>query len=227
MGLCEIIYPYTWYTLPQDNVYIELMEISDEPVIPAGEDYPNHTKPGELLIIQKFSRGGYYDKPKDLLDQILPKLIKYDPTAEAGYNNVTKCIDFKGSGRYKIRAQAPLAYMLGLKPGEWWNLSPRSATYPCDLKRGIYNLFIYTDIIQYQPIGDSYSPLLSVVNVKGGFGDVVSLRYNTVHYVRVSKSYIKTIHIEIKTDRNRCVDFVYGKAILKLHFKPAAAQHPV
>ncbi|TKS74062.1 hypothetical protein D9C73_008143 [Collichthys lucidus] len=92
------------------------MEISDESVIPAGKDYPNHTKPGELLIIQKFSRGGYYDKPKDLLDQILPKLIKYDPTAEAVYNNVTKCIDFKGSGRYKIRAQAPLAYMLGLKP---------------------------------------------------------------------------------------------------------------
>ncbi|TKS84012.1 Sterile alpha motif domain-containing protein 3 [Collichthys lucidus] len=65
-------------------------------------------------------------------------------SAEAVYNNVTKCIDFKGSGRYKIRAQAPLAYMLGLKP----------------------------DIIQYQPIGDSCSPLLSMVNVKGGFGDM-------------------------------------------------------
>ncbi|KAM7390863.1 hypothetical protein PAMA_008857 [Pampus argenteus] len=89
-------------------------------------------------------RGGYFERPRDLLEQIIPKLKNYDPAAEAVYNNVTKRIDFKGSGQYKIRAQAPLAYMLGLKP----------------------------DIIQYQPIGDSYSPLLSVVNVRGGFENV-------------------------------------------------------
>ncbi|TKS65887.1 hypothetical protein D9C73_028356 [Collichthys lucidus] len=173
VGLCEIIYPHTWYTLPRDNAYIELMEISDEAVMPSEKDDPNHTKPGELLIIQKFSRGGYYDKPKDLLDQIVPKLIKYDPTAEAVYNNVTKCIDFKGSGRYKIRAQAPLAYMLGLKP----------------------------DIIQYQPIGDSYSPLLSVVNVKGGFGDVLSIE---------DKVYTEILPLSAITDGGHIEFFIPG-----------------
>ncbi|KAM7401405.1 hypothetical protein PAMA_005546 [Pampus argenteus] len=138
--------------LKLDNAYIELMKNSDEPVIPAGEkdhDDDDLFKPGELLISQKFGRGGYFERPRDLLEQIVPKLKNYAPAAEAVYNNVTKCIDFNGSGQYKIRAQAPLAYMLGLKPGEWWNLSPRLATYPCDLKRGIYNIFIYTDIIQY------------------------------------------------------------------------------
>ncbi|KAF7645228.1 hypothetical protein LDENG_00208080 [Lucifuga dentata] len=173
------------------------------------------------LVIQKFGRGGYYDKPKELLEQIVPYLRNYDPTANASYNNVTKCIDFKGSGQYKICVYAPLAFMLGLKDGEWWTLSHHSAPYPCNLKIGMYNLFVYTDIIQYQQVGHSHATLLSVVTVKGDFGDVVSIRHNMIHYLRLSKNRIKSIHIEIKMDRNRCVDFVYGKSIVKLHFRLA------
>lgn len=82
---------------------------------------------------------------------------------------------------------------------EWWTLSKRSSPYPCDLNAGIYNLFVYTDIIQYQAVGDSYSPLLCVVNVKGDFGDVTSLRYVMYRIVPVLENYIKNIHIEIES----------------------------
>ena len=80
-------------------------------------------------------------------------------------------------------------------------------------------------VVSRDTSGDSHSPLLSVVNVKGDYGDVVRLRYNTVHYLPVLKNYIKTIHTEIKTDRDRFVDFVYRKTIVKLHFRPV--QHPL
>lgn len=69
--------------------------------------------------------------------------------------------------------------MLGLKVNRWWTISNRPAPYPYDLQAGVYNLFVYTDIIQYQTIGDSYSPLLGVVEVQGNFGDTVNIRYNT------------------------------------------------
>ena len=205
VGLCEFIYPCTWYNLPSHSSYFELNRTTDEP---------------QPLISVKFGRGGYYHRPKELLEQLVPAVKKYDASFEATFNNVTKCLDVKGDARYKIRVYPPLAYMLGIKVNEWWNLSERSTPYPCDLNAGVYNLFLYTDIVQYQAVGDSYSPLLCVVNVKGDFGDVVSLRYNTVHYLPVSKNYIKNISIEIKTDRNKFVDFVFGKTIVKLHFKP-------
>lgn len=205
VGLSEFIYPRTWYNLHEDASYFELNQTTDEP---------------QPLVIVKFSRGGYYSRPKDLLNLLTPAINKYDESFDASFNNVTRRIDVKGEGRYKIRTYPPLAYMLGIKAGEWWTLSTRSTPYPCDLNAGIYSLFVYTDIVQYQTVGDSYSPLLCVVNVKGDFGEVVSLRYNTVHYLPVSKKYIKTIHIEIKTDRNRHVGFTFGKTILKLHFKP-------
>lgn len=75
-------------------------------------------------------------------------------------------------------------------------------------KYSIYNLIVYKDIIHYQS-GDSYSLLLGMIN-KGNFGDVVSISYNIVYYVPVSKSYIKAIYIEIKTDCDTYVDFVYS-----------------
>ncbi|KAL3976500.1 interleukin 18 [Sarotherodon galilaeus] len=207
VGLCEFIYPRTWYNLPPDASYLELMRTTEE------EDQP--------LVILKFGRGGHYGRIKDLLEHLVPAIQKYDPSFEASFNNITKRLDVKGNGSHKIKAFPPLAYMLGLRANEWWTLSKRSTPYPCDMSAGVYNLFLYTDIVQYQPVGDSYSPLLSVVNVKGDYGDVVSIRHNTVHYLRVSKKYIKTIRVEIKTDRDRFVDFVYGKTIVKLHFKPA------
>ncbi|KAI3366333.1 hypothetical protein L3Q82_000497 [Scortum barcoo] len=40
------------------------------------------------VVIQRFGNGGHYDKPKDLLGQLVPFLKKYDPTAQASYNPV-------------------------------------------------------------------------------------------------------------------------------------------
>ena len=167
VGLCEFIYPRTWYNLHGDASYVELNRTTKEP---------------QPTIILKFGRGGYYSRPKELMDQLVPAVKKYDPSFDASFSNTTKCLDVKGDRRYKIKAFPPLAYMLGIKVNEWWTLSKRSTPYPCDLNAGIYNLFLYMDIVQYQPVGDSHSPLLSVVNVKGDYGDVVSLRYNTIHY---------------------------------------------
>lgn len=212
VGLCEFVYPRTWYNLPPDSAYLELKRTAVEE---SEESHP--------LIIVKFSRGGYYSRPKDLLEQLIPAVKTHVPSFGASFNNVSKRFDIKGDGQFKIRTYPPLAYMLGLKVNEWWTLSPfsRPTPYPCDLHAGVYNLFLYTDIVQYQAVGDSYSPLLGVVSVKSDFGEVVSLRYNTVHYVPLLKNYIKTIHIEIKKDTNKHVNFVFGKTIVKLHFKPA------
>eukprot|EP00064_Thunnus_orientalis_P014574 superscaffoldBa00002550_g14620 len=79
------------------------------------------------------SRGEYYSRPKDLLEQLVPVVKKYDTSFDATFNNMTKCLDIKGNGRYKIRAYPPLVYTLGLKVNEWWTLSGRSTPYRCDL----------------------------------------------------------------------------------------------
>ena len=80
---------------------------------------------------------------------------------------------------------------------------------------------MYTDIIEHQVVGDHFVPLIfEMCTYIGDDKDVVTTSYDKVHYVRVSKSYISDIDIEVKTDQNLRVAFKYGKVVAKLHFRP-------
>ena len=73
------------------------------------------------------------------------------------------------------------------------------AANPADMYGGFYTLFAHTDIIEHQVVGDHFVH----------WGNVVTTSYDKVHYVRVSKSYISVIDIEVKTDQNLSVPFKY------------------
>ena len=118
-----------------------------------------------------------------------------------------------------IMFQAPLAYMLGFEPGEWNNAAQTLAPHPADPNASFYSLFVYSDILQYQFVGDSYVPLLRTVKIDGYYGHIITISYDRVHYIPVSKRHIENISVEIKTDQNRHINFTYGKVVLKLHFR--------
>lgn len=95
----DLFTPRTWYNLSLDASYLELNQTMEE---------------AQPLVILKFGRGGHYD----LLEHLVPAIQKYDPSFEVSFNNITKHLDVKGDGRYKIRAFLPLTYLLGLKANE-------------------------------------------------------------------------------------------------------------
>ena len=94
------------------------------------------------------------------------------------------------------------------------------APHPADIYGGFYTLYVYTDIIEYQTVGDSFVPLLRCVHIAGDIHDVVTVRYDKPHYVSATKTHISDITIEVKTDQNQHVNFSYGKVVAKLHFRP-------
>ncbi len=81
-------------------------------------------------------------------------------------------------------------------------------------------MYIYTDMIEYLSVGNSYAPLLITVHIEGASKDFVSVRFDMSHYAPVNKSNITDIWIEVKDDQNRHVRFTYGKVVAKLHFRP-------
>ncbi len=50
------------------------------------------------------------------------------------------------------------------------------APHQADINAGFYTMYVYTDIIEYQSVGDSYVPLLRCVHIKRGDNDTVSVR---------------------------------------------------
>jgi hypothetical protein len=111
--------------------------------------------------------------------------------------------------------------MLEMGPNKWKYVKDKLFLFPAVRHAGFYNIFVYTDIISYQRVGDSYVLLLRTVHIEGKDGDVVTVNYDKPHYVPVSKKYIENILVEHKTDQNENIEFTYGKTIIKLHFRPS------
>lgn len=165
-----------------------------------------------LLANTKFDLRRYYDHPKIFLDRLIPALRKHIPSADISYNRDSRHFEFKGDGWHKNDTFPPLAYMLDLKPNKWRIISDHVTPCPCDLIWSVYSHGHHSVSIGQPQL---LNPFLGVVNIKDDFGDLVSIKYNTVHSLPVSKK-----HVEIKTGHDSCVNFVFGKTILKLHFKP-------
>ena len=89
-------------------------------------------------------------------------------------------------------------------------------------------LFVYTDIITHQYVGDSYKQLLRTVPISGK-KTFDAITFSDPHYVSVSKNQIETIQISIKDDTNELVKFKSGiqKVIIKLHFRPKNSDNGV
>lgn len=87
-----------------------------------------------------------------------------------------------------------------------------------DINRGVYNLFVYCDLVAQQIVGDSYANLLRVVHAGGG-DTLVQTYSQEAYYKELAVNYITTIHIVIKSDSDQEIEFQGGKTLIVLHFK--------
>lgn len=83
-------------------------------------------------------------------------------------------------------------------------------------------IYCYTDIIDYQFVGDSYSPLLTTIAVPNNlkYGDTINHMYSQPHYVPVCRNNINIVEIDLRSDTGEKVSFKSGKVVAKLHFRP-------
>lgn len=81
-------------------------------------------------------------------------------------------------------------------------------------------LYIYSDIVEYQIVGDTIAPLLQIVastNTKtDSFIDKI---YDSPHYIPVSRNNIESIEIDIRSDKGLPINFTSGRVVVKLSFR--------
>lgn len=214
VALVEIQYPHTWNTLDEtcnDFLYTDGGGTFKKVCIPAG----------------------YYDSTKKLTDELNKAFIEAEkeriPNAAGQhlYNNIVFGFDAYSrrtkvfiKNDYRLRFNTVLAQALGFpapspvytEPG---TVSPRVS----DVQRGFYSLYVYCDLCQPQIVGDSYVPLLRIVEAKGKDKQIITKTYAQPHYVPVFSKSFDTIEINIKDDTGSDVSFTSGKVICKLHFR--------
>lgn len=85
----------------------------------------------------------------------------------------------------------------------------------------INSLYVYSDISEFQYIGDTFSPLLRVVAVPNAqYNEYIDVIYDNPHYVSVLRNNFETIEIDIRSDTGEPILFNPGKVFVKLHFRP-------
>ena len=84
-------------------------------------------------------------------------------------------------------------------------------------------MYVYTDIVDAQFVGDVKVPLLRIFNTKGNYGDNVNVSFRYMQYVPIKVKSFETLEINIKDDEN--VSFGFGKSIATLHFKQSRSQY--
>ena len=100
------------------------------------------------------------------------------------------------------------------------NFNTLMGARPYDLTRGIHSLMVYTDIVEYNIVGNTRNQLLKIVEIPATsqFGDQVVVRYERPQYHALANNHIRSIEIEIKDDANERIQFRFGRVILTLHF---------
>jgi hypothetical protein len=90
-----------------------------------------------------------------------------------------------------------------------------------DLARGSFVMFIYCNIVDTSMVGNVEAPLLRTVHIqKTERGSTVNHLFNPGFHIRVNKTYINEIEVDIRTDSGEAFPFAKdGKTILTLHFE--------
>jgi len=156
---------------------------------------------------------GYYATIQQLLDE----LNKITPAIQFTYSNT---VHVKATANIQaIRLSPLLALQLGFEPdinilkiGTVQKQPFLSIGYP-------QQVFVYTDLIQPQYVGDTKAPLLRIVAMSDtNHGKVQTITFQNVHYLPLSKLSFDTIEILLKDHAGRNLPFASGTLTVTLHF---------
>ena len=72
-----------------------------------------------------------------------------------------------------------------------------SFRYSTALNMHLPVLFVYSPIIQYQAVGDTYSPLMALAPLHGTYGEYCFINYDIPIFNKLASNYISEIEIRI------------------------------
>ena len=80
---------------------------------------------------------------------------------------------------------------------------------------------VYTDIITDQIYGDTLAKIIRNVRPNGENNENITITYDSIHYVDLNVTSLKTVHINIRDNQGNLIHFndKLGQVVIKLHFK--------
>ena len=94
-----------------------------------------------------------------------------------------------------------------------------------DPQRGLDSMYVYCNLAEHQLVGDSYSPLLRIVPIRGKHGHVMSHAFTNVHYVRAKARLFQEVEVNLRDALGKLIPFIGGRVVVVLHLRKAVLPH--
>jgi len=228
VALTECWIPHAWYNVTDGNDNMDpYLNYENEILI----DLKN-----EFMLTAKV-RPGYYDNVHQLLlamdyavgEQItaylnttphglVPDTIHEDIVFS--YDRVHKKVVIRQQFNFvdRMYLSKKLQYTCGFND-PIMDRDETIAKYPVAIRGGIDALYIYSDIVAPQVVGNVHTQLIRICHITGKHGDIFHTVFQPPNYLPVLYKEITKIDITIGTDTGKVVPFLYGNVICKLHFR--------
>ena len=83
----------------------------------------------------------------------------------------------------------------------------------------IQSIFVYSDIVDYQIVGNTMATLMGVLPTKGAIKEPQSWQFNPLQYLPIQSNNISTITMKLCTPQGDPVQFLSGDSLCRLHFR--------
>jgi len=202
VGLVEIHFPNSWDNINDGEVIIE----QDE------------SRSLKILNI----KSGRYRTVEDVISALHHCLagfnmqssvsIFYDKTENYCYIRID-------ANDIRIKLSNNLSNILGLEH-KTYAFGETKGKRQCDIAEGFTSLYVYTNLVEPQIVGDIQAQLLRIVPIKERSKEpnqVVSFQH--VQYLPIINTGTESVEVVIRRDDGRKPSFQSGKVIVSLHFK--------
>ena len=146
---------------------------------------------------------------------------------------ITFRIDHTQCSLHMFTENVPLVHTLGLPPKAIDKLEP--PVYSLDNVGtktprfdAVHSLYVYSDMVKEQRVGDTMAPLLEIVPVKGVPGNRLHYSVNPLTYLPVNRDYIDSINIVIMDEYGHPVVFPddVENVVCRLRFRHVRQRWP-
>ncbi len=216
VALLEISYPNNFYNFIDQYIKVDYKRSGRKYSIPI--DIPDGYYPTDEIMSTHLNDA--IDNNTMLHSNIKEKIDFSDRDPR----NKTRFYIKENTNEIKITVSEKIAKFLGFEMEDNENSYILDGTvrsnYPSDVFRGLHSMYIYSNIIERQIVGDSLVPLLRVCTINNDdYGNQISCTFNHLRYIPLSLNNIRIIEIDIRNEYGERLPFTSGHVIISLHFR--------
>lgn len=203
-GLVELHFPYSWNNVNDGKISVQRISRGVETIV--------DIKKGRYHTITQLLEAIRFG----LAERELDSQIKFSRDAVENL-----CTIEITSRDVELRLSANLANMLGFG-NETLTFGETRGKLHCDIEEGFNSLYVYSNLVEPQIIGDTKAPLLRVVNVSNSaknWGNSLVKGFQHIQYLPVIASGTDTIEMLIRRDDGGEISFQNGKCCAVVHLK--------